>query len=62
MSFKTNFARTCHNGPLVAAFADRVWLTRNPWAAGLTYRGDAVFVARGRLPRHEPDAYRLMID
>jgi hypothetical protein len=33
---------------------EREWL--------LTLRGDAVFVARGRLPRHEPDAYRLMID
>ena len=42
--------------------AARVWLMRNPWAAGLTLRGDAVFVARGRLPRHEPDAYRLEID
>ena len=44
------------------ARAARVWVTRNPWAAGLTLRGDAVFVARGRLPRHEPDAYRLEID
>ena len=44
------------------ARAARVWLTRNPWAASLTLRGDAVFVARGRLPRHEPDAYRLEID
>jgi putative endonuclease len=44
------------------ARAARVWLMRNPWAAGLTLRGDAVFVARGRLPRHEPDAYRLEID
>ena len=26
------------------ARAARVWLTRNPWAAGLTLRGDAVFV------------------
>jgi putative endonuclease len=42
--------------------AARVWLMRNPWAAGLTLRGDAVFVARGRLPSHEPDAYRLEID
>jgi putative endonuclease len=42
--------------------AARVWLMRNPWAAGLTLRGDAVFVARGRLPRHEPDAYTLEID
>jgi putative endonuclease len=44
------------------ARAARVWLTRNPWAASLTLRGDAVFVARGRLPHHEPDAYKLMID
>jgi putative endonuclease len=42
--------------------AARVWLMRNPWAAGLTLRGDAVFLARGRLPRHDPDAYRLEID
>jgi putative endonuclease len=46
----------------IGSRAARVWLMRNPWAAGLTLRGDAVFVARGRLPRHEPDAYRLMID
>ena len=44
------------------ARAARVWLTRNPWAAGLTLRCDAVFVARGRLPRHAQDAYRLEID
>jgi putative endonuclease len=44
------------------ARAARVWLMRNSWAAGLTLRGDAVFVARGRLPRHQPDAYRLEID
>ena len=44
------------------ARAARVWLARNPWAAGLTLRGDAVFVARGRLPRHAPSAYRLEID
>jgi putative endonuclease len=42
--------------------AARVWLMRNPWAAGLTLRGDAVFVAHGRLPRHQPDAYRLEIE
>jgi putative endonuclease len=42
--------------------AARVWLARNPWAAGLTYRGDAVFVAPRRLPRHAPSAYRLEID
>ena len=32
--------------------AARVWLARNPWAAGATLRGDAVFVAPRRLPRH----------
>ena len=44
------------------ARAARVWLARNPWAAGLTLRGDAVFVAPRRLPRHAPSAYRLEID
>ena len=44
------------------ARAARVWLARNPWAAGLTLRGDAVFVSLRRLPRHAPSAYRLEID
>lgn len=44
------------------ARAVRVWLARNGWAADFTLRGDAVFVAPGRLPRHAPDAYRLAID
>ena len=44
------------------ARAARVWLARNPWAASLTLRGDAIFVAPGRLPRHAPSAYRLEID
>ncbi len=44
------------------ARAARAWLSRNPWAVGFTLRGDAVFVAPGRLPRHAPAAYRLMID
>jgi putative endonuclease len=44
------------------ARAARAWLARNPWAVGFTLRGDAVFVARGKLPRHAPAAYRLMID
>ena len=30
--------------------AARVWLTRNPWTAGLTFRGDAVFIAPGGFP------------
>ena len=42
--------------------AARVWLTRNPWAVGATLRGDAVFVAPGRLPRHLGAAYRLDLD
>ncbi len=42
--------------------AARVWLTRNPWAARATLRGDAVFVAPGRLPRHLGAAYRLDLD
>ena len=42
--------------------AARVWLARNPWAAGLNLRGDAVFVAPGRLPRHIAAAYRLDLD
>jgi len=44
------------------ARAARVWLARNPWAVGLTLRGDAIFVAPQRLPRHAPSAYRLEID
>jgi putative endonuclease len=44
------------------ARAARVWLTRNPWAAGMTLRGDAVFVAPRSLPRHAPSAYLLEID
>jgi putative endonuclease len=42
--------------------AARVWLARNPWAAGATLRGDAVFIAPGRLPRHLGAAYRLDLD
>jgi putative endonuclease len=44
------------------ARAARVWLARNPWAAGLTLRGDAIFVAPKRLPRHTPSAYSLEFD
>lgn len=44
------------------ARAAKVWLSRNGWAAGLTLRGDAVFVAPRRLPRHMQDAYRLNLD
>ena len=42
--------------------AARVWLTRNPWAMSATLRGDAVWVAPRRFPRHLPAAYFLDID
>ena len=42
--------------------AARVWLARNPWAVAANLRGDAVFVAPGRLPRHLAAAYRLEFD
>ena len=44
------------------ARAARVWIARNPWAISLVLRGDAVFVAPRRLPRHALCAYRLEID
>jgi putative endonuclease len=42
--------------------AARVGLARNPWSAGWTWRGDAVFIAPWRLPRHVVEAYTLDID
>ena len=42
--------------------AARVWLGRNPWSAGWTYRGDAIFIAPWRLPRHAVAAYTLNLD
>jgi putative endonuclease len=33
--------------------AARSWLASNPWAAPLTWRGDAIFVAPWRFPRHQ---------
>jgi|ERR1700691_5779757 putative endonuclease len=32
--------------------AANVWLAANPWAARLTLRGDAIYLAPWRLPRH----------
>ena len=32
--------------------AARFWLAANGWAAGCSFRGDAVFIAPWRLPRH----------
>ncbi len=39
--------------------AAAVWLRQNRWAAAYALRGDAVFAAPGRLPRHLPDAFTL---
>lgn len=39
--------------------AAKVWLASNPWAAPLTLRGDAVFVAPWRWPRHVIAAVEL---
>ena len=38
-----------------------VWLGRNAWAVGLTYRGDAVLIAPRRWPRHLADAFPIVI-
>ncbi|WOJ89796.1 YraN family protein [Methylocapsa polymorpha] len=32
--------------------AAKIWLSANPWAAPLTLRGDAVYLAPWRWPRH----------
>ena len=39
--------------------AARAWLSRNGWAAGLTLRADAVFLAPGAFPRHQEAAFEL---
>lgn len=41
--------------------AARPWLSRNPWAAGKTWRADAVFLAPRRWPRHIVSAFDLDI-
>ncbi len=41
--------------------AARHWLVRNPWAMRHVLRGDALFVGRGRLPKHVIDAFPLDI-
>ena len=35
------------------------WVARHPWAAELTLRADAVFLAPGHLPRHVANAFAL---
>ncbi|MBS7696375.1 MULTISPECIES: YraN family protein [unclassified Chelatococcus] len=42
--------------------AARHWLSHNPWAAGMTLRFDAVFVAPRRLPRHLVAVASLAMD
>ncbi|MDE2363020.1 MAG: YraN family protein [Hyphomicrobiales bacterium] len=39
--------------------AARHWLAVNPWAANHILRGDAVFIAPGKLPRHVEGAVEL---
>jgi putative endonuclease len=39
--------------------AARAWLSRHPWAASLTLRADAVFLAPGHWPRHLPNVFPL---
>ena len=39
--------------------AAKSWLASNPWAAPLTWRGDAVFLAPWCWPRHEIAAIEL---
>lgn len=42
--------------------AARHWLAINPWAANFFLRGDAMFIAPGRLPRHVEAAVQLDMD
>lgn len=44
------------------ARAARHWLSHNPWAAGMTLRFDAIFVAPRRLPRHLVAVATLAMD
>lgn len=42
--------------------AARSWLSRNPWAAARVWRGDAVYVAPWRWPRHVVAAMLLELE
>ena len=53
-------AVTPHKVRRISAAA-RVWLARNPWGAPLAARGDVVWIAPRRLPRHVTDAYTLQL-
>ena len=39
--------------------AAKTWLASNPWAAPLMWRGDAIYIAPWRWPRHEIAAIEL---
>ena len=39
--------------------AARAWIARHPSRKALTFRVDAVFVAPGEWPRHQPNAFEL---
>jgi len=39
--------------------AAKTWLASNPWAAPLTWRGDAVYIAPWRWPCHATAAFEL---
>jgi putative endonuclease len=39
--------------------AAKIWLASNQWAAPLTWRGDAIYVAPWRWPRHDIAAIEL---
>lgn len=43
------------------ARAAAVWLSRNAWATGFAFRGDAVLIVPGRWPRHVADAFPVPI-
>ena len=42
--------------------AARHWLARHPWAINRTLRGDGLFIAPFRMPRHVPAAVELELD
>lgn len=37
------------------------WIATNPWAMRYTLRGDAIFIAPGKLPRHLENAFELRV-
>ncbi|BDV34941.1 YraN family protein [Methylocystis iwaonis] len=37
------------------------WIAANPWAMRCTLRGDAIFIARGKLPQHLENAFELRV-